>query len=131
VKGVFPQGLLINGQNPLTLLHSALSEGLHADTDEECLQYAHDVRVVLTELAERMGQAMKDEAEIAAAITRLTKKRSTNLIRSDENFSTAKKLTMRPPIRNSASRYREGRSKPKRPRQKPGPFRTPPKGDAI
>lgn len=77
VKGVFPQGLLINGQNPLTLLHSALSEGLHADTDEECLQYAHDVRVVLTELAERMGQAMKDEAEIAAAITRLTKKRST------------------------------------------------------
>jgi hypothetical protein len=43
-----PQGLLINGQNPLTLLLSALSEGLHGRTDEERLQAAHDVRIVLT-----------------------------------------------------------------------------------
>jgi hypothetical protein len=75
VKDGFPQGLLINGQNPLTLLHSALSDGLHARTDEECLQSAHDVRVVLAELAERMGQALKDEAELSAAVARLSKKR--------------------------------------------------------
>ena len=29
VKDAVPPGLLINGQNPLTLLHSALSDGLH------------------------------------------------------------------------------------------------------
>ena len=75
VKDVIPQGLLINGHNPMTLLHSALSEGMHALTDEECLQYAHDVRVVLAELTERMGQALKDEAELSAAVARLTKKR--------------------------------------------------------
>ena len=73
VKNGIPQALLINGQNPLTLLHSALSEGLHAQTDEECLDLAHDVRVVLSELAERLGQALKDEAELNKAISRLMK----------------------------------------------------------
>jgi hypothetical protein len=35
----------------MALLHTALSDGLHARTDEECLMAAHDVRVVLAELA--------------------------------------------------------------------------------
>ena len=72
VKGAMPEALLIQGHhNPLTLLHTALSRGLHADTDEQCLELAHDVRVVLAELAERLGQALKDEAELNTAVTRL------------------------------------------------------------
>jgi hypothetical protein len=71
VKDAMPQALLINGHNPLTLLHSALSEGLHAQTDEECLELAHAVRIVLADLAERIGQALKDEAELNTAISRL------------------------------------------------------------
>jgi hypothetical protein len=71
VKDAIPQALLINGQNPLTLLHSALSVGLHDQTDETCLELAHDVRVVLIELAERLGQALKDEAELDTAVSRL------------------------------------------------------------
>jgi hypothetical protein len=59
----------------MALLHTALSDGLHARTDEECLMAAHDVRVVLAELAERMGQAMKKEGELSTSVTRLTKKR--------------------------------------------------------
>ena len=74
VKDTIPQSLLINGQNPMTLLHSALSEGLHAKTDQQCLELAHDVRVVLAELADRIGQALKDEAELNTAISRLAKK---------------------------------------------------------
>jgi hypothetical protein len=74
VKDALPQVLLINSQNPLTLLHSALSEGLHARSDEECLEIAQAVRVVLGELAERLGQAMKDEAEVKNALARLMKK---------------------------------------------------------
>jgi hypothetical protein len=73
VKGVLPQTLLINNHNPLTLLHSALSAGLHEQPDERCLDLAHDVRVVLADLAERIGQALKDDAELTAAISRLTK----------------------------------------------------------
>jgi hypothetical protein len=73
VRDALPQILLINGQNPLTLLHSALSEGLHAQTDAACLALAHAVRVVLTELSDRLGQALKDEAELRSAISLLTK----------------------------------------------------------
>ncbi len=72
VTDALPQALLINGQNPLTLLHAALNGGLHNQTDEECLGLAHAVRVVLVELAERLGQAMKDDKEIKDAIARLT-----------------------------------------------------------
>jgi hypothetical protein len=71
VKDVIPQALLINGNNPFTLLHRPLSRGLHELSDEQCLAIAHDVRVVLVELAERLGQALKDEAEINTAINRL------------------------------------------------------------
>ena len=76
VKHGIPQTLLINGHNPLTLLHSALSEGMHADTDEECLEIATSIREVMAELAERMGQAMKDEAVLNTAVTRLLQKKS-------------------------------------------------------
>lgn len=71
IKPVVPQALLINGHNPLTLLHSALSEGLHAQTDEACLELATSVRVVLAELSERLAQSLKDEAELNKALSRL------------------------------------------------------------
>jgi hypothetical protein len=76
VKHALPQALFINGHNPLTLLHSALSDGLHGRSDEECLELATAVRVVMAEFAERMGQAMKDEAELTTAVTRLLKRKT-------------------------------------------------------
>jgi hypothetical protein len=66
-----PQVLLINGHNPLRLLHSALSEGLHEQTEEHCLELATSIRIVLTELAERLGTALKEETELNAAVMRL------------------------------------------------------------
>ena len=71
VKDALPQTLLINGHNPLTLLHSALSNGLHDQTDEHCLEIAGSVRVILGELAERLSQALKDEAEVNSALSNL------------------------------------------------------------
>jgi hypothetical protein len=71
VKDAIPQALLVNGHNPLTLLHSALSGGLHEKTDERCLELAHAVRMVLVDLAERLGQALKDEKELKDAVTQL------------------------------------------------------------
>ena len=73
IKSAIPQVLLINGHNPLTLLHKALSKGLHAKSDEECLQLATSIRTILTDLAERIGQALKDQAEVDAALTHLMK----------------------------------------------------------
>lgn len=71
VKDALPESLLIDGHNPLSLLHAALSDGLHARSDAECLEVASSVRVVLVELSERLGQALRDEAEIHKAISRL------------------------------------------------------------
>lgn len=76
VKDALPQALLIGGHNPLTLLHSALSEGLHNQTDEYCLEIASSVRVILGELSERLGQALKDEAELNHALSRLLQESS-------------------------------------------------------
>jgi len=76
IKHAVPDGLLINGQNPLMLLHDALSQGLHAETDEECLEVATDIRVVMAEFAERLAQAVKDDAELTSAVTRLIRKRA-------------------------------------------------------
>ena len=47
IKHALPQSLLINGFNPLTLLHTALSKGVHEHNDEECLELATSARTVL------------------------------------------------------------------------------------
>jgi hypothetical protein len=76
IKHALPLSLYINGYNPLTLLHSALSEGVHNHTDSECLELASDVRTVLFEFAERLGQALKEEAELNNAVNRLANRKS-------------------------------------------------------
>jgi hypothetical protein len=74
VKDAIPETLTIRGHNPLTLLHSALSDGLHGKSDEECLDRAHTMRLVLVELCERIGQALKDGQELDEAISKLLQK---------------------------------------------------------
>ena len=72
VKAGIPESLLIKGKNPLLLLHSALSEGLHDEEDENvCLELATSIRVVLTELAERISVVLSDQAELDNAVNRL------------------------------------------------------------
>lgn len=70
-KDAMPESLLINGHSPILLLHSALSEGVHALSDEECLELASSVRVVLGELSDRLSQALKDEAGLTKALSTL------------------------------------------------------------
>jgi len=74
-KEAMPESLLINGHSPILLLHSALSEGVHTLSDEQCLEFAGSVRVVLGELSERLSQALKDEAELTKALSTLMKKK--------------------------------------------------------
>jgi hypothetical protein len=73
IKEAIPQRLLIAGQNPLTLLHSALSMGLHNQSDEKCLELAKDIRLILAEMSELLGQALKDERELKEAVSRLAR----------------------------------------------------------
>ena len=75
IKTALPQGLLIGGHhNPLLALHNALSIGLHNESDAKCLETAHDVRLVLTDLVERMSLLRQDKRELDGAMQRLMAK---------------------------------------------------------
>jgi hypothetical protein len=76
IKKGIPDVLKVNGQNPLLLLHHALSEGLHAQNDEQCLELATSIRIVLSDLSERLEQALKEDAELKNAVSRLLKAQS-------------------------------------------------------
>jgi hypothetical protein len=71
IKHGLPQALLIDGHNPLILLHTALSDGLHERSDEHCLELATSIRVVLADLSERIAQVTKDERELKQAVAHL------------------------------------------------------------
>ena len=75
-KDVMPESLLIDGQNPILLLYRALSRGVHELSDEECLELASTVRLVLGELSERLSVILKDKAELTKAISTLTRHKS-------------------------------------------------------
>jgi hypothetical protein len=71
VRESIPDSLRIDGHNPLTLLFGALSDGLHDRSDEHCLQLAGDIRAVLSEFAERVGNALNDKRELSESLARL------------------------------------------------------------
>jgi hypothetical protein len=76
IKPVLPDSILLNGNNPLTLLNTALSTGIHAKTDEECLEIAQYIRVVLAKLSIRLTELLKDDKELKDAISSLNKFRN-------------------------------------------------------
>lgn len=71
IKKALPQALFISGHNPLTLLHNALSEGLHDGSDAECLEVATSIRHVLSELFERISQIEKENSGLNTAVGKL------------------------------------------------------------
>ena len=75
VKDAIPRVLYIKGHNPFTLLHSALSEGLHDTSDEECLVAANDIRLILVAFAERLTEAMQEQKELDEALSRLVNRK--------------------------------------------------------
>jgi hypothetical protein len=76
VKDAIPRALYIKGHNPFTLLHGALSKGLHDASDEECLVAANDIRLILVDFAERLTEAMKEQKELDEALSRLVNRKT-------------------------------------------------------
>jgi hypothetical protein len=73
IKNAIPDSLRIEGQNPLLLLHRALSEGIHDLSDAACLQRAEAARIVLTELSRRIETVLQDRSEVHEAVKELMK----------------------------------------------------------
>jgi hypothetical protein len=81
-----PDSLRIDGHNPLQLLHTALSVGVHELTDNDCHERAGTVRAVLIGFAKRVASALHDDAELRAAVSKLTAI-DTKLARESDNSS--------------------------------------------
>ncbi len=73
----FPQSLLVNGHNPLKLIHSSLSDGLHAASDEQCLTVATGIRLVMSRLTELMSSVLSDDEQLRKAVNALTNTKPT------------------------------------------------------
>lgn len=76
VQDLLPAILRPDGMNPLSLLHGVLSEGLHADTDERCLELAANVREILTFLASQVATASREARSFTEKMRTLLQKRT-------------------------------------------------------
>jgi hypothetical protein len=83
VKDLLPVSLRPDNMNPLSILHDNLSAGIHAKTDEECLELAGNIREILVYLVEKINEATRSK-ETSKQFTDsmrklLDKKRSGNI----------------------------------------------------
>ncbi|HAJ78221.1 MAG TPA: hypothetical protein DCO75_00495 [Fibrobacteres bacterium] len=75
VKDLLPSILKPNGMNPLGVLHSELSEGLHAETDQDCLEYANHIKKILIFLINQIIQSKESAKEFSESMKSILDKR--------------------------------------------------------
>jgi hypothetical protein len=78
VKDLLPAILRPDGMNPLSALHSALSQGLHAESDEECLDYAEAVNGVLIFLVNQVALNSEAKKQFTAGMKKLLDRKGKN-----------------------------------------------------
>jgi hypothetical protein len=76
VKGLIPSILKPNGMNPLGVLHSELSEGLHAATDQACLENASHIKSILIFLINQIIQSKESAKGFTESMKSLLEKKS-------------------------------------------------------
>jgi hypothetical protein len=76
VKDLLPISLRPGGVNPLNALYQALSEGLHAETDEDCMALAENIRLVLIYLVEQVALARESSKSFTEGMKKLLEKKS-------------------------------------------------------
>lgn len=77
IKRGLPSSIAVHGTNPLTLLYGVLSANLHEESDESCLKLATAVRVVLSEFADRLSVALRDDQQLKVAVSTLAEHAAT------------------------------------------------------
>lgn len=76
VKDLLPTILKPNGMNPLGVLHSELSEGLHAESDQACLENANHIKSILTFLINQIIQSKEAAKGFTSSMKSLLDKKS-------------------------------------------------------
>lgn len=77
VKDLLPPILRPDGMNPLAVLHSSLSEGLHAESDEACLAQAVIIREVLLFLVNQVAASKATAKNFTDGMRKLLEKKAT------------------------------------------------------
>ena len=78
LKDLLPPSLCRGGFNPLSIIYSALSEGIHARTDEECLDLAGAVRESLVFLIDELKRSDESQRRFTEGMRKFLDKRNTN-----------------------------------------------------
>jgi hypothetical protein len=76
VKDLLPPILRPNDMNPLSLLHETLSEGLHAEGDEQCLDNAAEIRKILVFLTTQITASVNSARAFSESMKTLLDKKS-------------------------------------------------------
>lgn len=76
VKDLLPSILRPNGINPLGVLHTELSEGLHKETDAECLETAEHIRSILEFLINQIIASRQSAKAFTESMKKLLGKKS-------------------------------------------------------
>ena len=76
VKDLLPSILKPDGANTLGVLHRELSQGLHAEMDEECLENACHIREVLTFLIRQILLSKESAKTFTASMKKILEKKS-------------------------------------------------------
>lgn len=76
VKDLLPDSLRPGGMNPLSVLHEVLSEGIHGQTDERCMDMSSDVRTVLEYLVNQTSITKAAKNAFTTSMKRLLDRHS-------------------------------------------------------
>ena len=76
VQDLLPPILRPEGMNPLSTLHSLLSEGLHADSEEVCMEHAMSVRAVIVFLVNQVAASKAASKDFTQRMRTLLEKKS-------------------------------------------------------
>ena len=76
VKDLIPTSLQPNGINPLQIIYDELSEGIHYNSDEECLESADAIRISIGYLAGQVMKKKKDHQEFTESMKKILDKKA-------------------------------------------------------
>jgi hypothetical protein len=84
VKDLLPPILRPNDINPLSTLHDALSGGLHASSDQDCMSVAETIRTALVFLVNQVETTKSSAKEFTTSLQKLLDRKAKRAERSSE-----------------------------------------------
>ena len=75
VKDILPPSLTPDGLNPLSIIYSSISQGIHSNTDEHCLELADSIRKSLIFLVEQILNQKKTRSDFTESMKKLLAKK--------------------------------------------------------